>query len=1594
MKATKKAIRVVAALALAVGLASAASAEVTTRKLDNGFTYITGGDDEPQPGVWDGRYQKVLDKATAEGIPVVVFLAKEGCARCNRLELELACGNPEDWATHDTWGDWPDYPSWIKKRGYLLLFGMYGKGDGNKVLSLIKSGKALPQVSVWWDKTGDGKTDVNTKNETWTGKGNQYVSVLMAKSDAVVNKNGGYSTVPEYAGGTFDFEETEYDRLECEAGTKEVSFTLTRGEKESEYASEALLVAKGPDGDGVDRQTISWEEGESSKTVTVNISGANFTEDGQQATIILTDTNGVERATNHVTYVVKENSPENPLWIGERASPKGGAKLRAAVDIDSAHDLEFGEWTMDLAAAKALAASTEGDAFTLVSIAGSLWCPDCANTEKNFLDAKDARGNNRFSEWAKENNVALAAIDVRRFDTNSVETTANRGNSTLLSRTAGSNGKSGRGYLTRKGVSDEEAAAILERNRQLVTTMTASGGFHRPEDANAYRTGVPYFVMLRKDGTVAARFTRYAKSGASASDKWDDVIKRFDEMLAIAGPNGSAHADAAEIENNHAASTEQVIVANGGEAKGEISCTDLRDAYILDKFSGNATIALNVIGESDAQVELSLWQVKDGEAAMITGAFSTGKLSAGVTLKHTFADAGTYAVQVAAKNRDPDAELDAEFSHLSETAMNFTAYTLTSRAIYTPGPAPGAASAPEGSKKVNIQLEADVLYKLDGLDAESEVNAAALEPVEGAAGFYTAKQSGILALDAATEGGEVAYQKWEPGAVGFEPDAVTQDTEVTVSESTNLLVGVRRVTGVSGEVTVKIALNKKETDFYYDLFAVGVEDNKTLPRFKVDGELGFTEKEITWADGQPLEECVDSLLVQAADSEYGLISQYFGPGKVVFDFTIVAQTEAGDMTNVVDNGKFTINFTEDQKPEAGTVAILDVVNDDGDGWVSKQTIYARENGTATLTLGRLEASQGRVRAELTPSVKGVVFGGDYDIIGVQWENHDDADKKVVVTNLPAAGKSVTLTLKASALSPELKVLKGSNVVTIVSIAADAPSFTASLFEGTVYRFASVANVCPVVCEEDDVMSYTKVSGALPAGLKASVDPATKGLLISGVPTGNDGVGKEYTAVFQAVATRGRAKVKGLTTVVSITVKDPVAKGTGADGEALNDAFAKTQKFGDVMVFKTAEDGQSAELAGMLTGLSIPAKGNASAKFICADGKISLSAKSWTDIDDSGDPETNENYGQLKVTLSGKGGYSLDVEANRDGTVSAVLSAGDEMYEKLVFEDSAWSSKNPAKDCVGYYTVTLPVVENPDTTPAIVENRKGVASRAAAYLTFTMNASQANSGTMKWAGMLPNGEKVSGSSVLATLGDEANVYLPYWSFKAKDKFAGVAKILRGAKDLSTEFDGDDDSCYETVFAPELDFGDGLIPVRTVWRHSENSKATTDGDYEVAYDVYGGIYDSSLGLDCCCLDGRGTDEMTFAIEMPAAPSDVYGEFDAVAPLRVKVGEKSISLINGGGEQKATLKFDAKTGVVSGKFNLSYTDGAGKAKTVSASYNGVVQLGFGDSCGCATNPQPFVNGFWVFGDKLSYPNAAGRNATINVKRGASAIIDVLLY
>lgn len=179
-------------------------------------------------------------------------------------------------------------------------------------------------------------------------------------------------------------------------------------------------------------------------------------------------------------------------------------------------------------------AAAVGDAYTLVSVQGSLWCPDCERTEANFLNLTNAAGENRFRAWAKARQIALVAADIPNYNGPDV---TNRTRATLFSReaytAADGTGRSGRAYLSRKAISDAEAQAELERLHRLAVANTAQGGFHRPEDRNANRTGVPIFVLVRKDGTVAGRFTRFASVSPTEADRgnFDAYVRRIEELI-------------------------------------------------------------------------------------------------------------------------------------------------------------------------------------------------------------------------------------------------------------------------------------------------------------------------------------------------------------------------------------------------------------------------------------------------------------------------------------------------------------------------------------------------------------------------------------------------------------------------------------------------------------------------------------------------------------------------------------------------------------------------------------------------------------------------------------------------------------------------------------------------------------------------------------------------------------------------------------------------------------------------------------------------------------------------------------------------------
>ncbi|MGN0847973.1 MAG: hypothetical protein ACI4RA_11420, partial [Kiritimatiellia bacterium] len=804
----------------------------------NGVVYETDG--EIVPGQWNSQFAKAKALADETDTPLVVFWANPGCAYCRRTEEAMAL---------------PEFRAWMEERQYLFVFALGADTpDGSAAKSFARSpSRQFPYVGVYWPRGLENSTKNPEKFSGRSGsmpvKQGSLGGQLMASVDRFV---GSYE-VP-FKGGTFEIEESAFHRLEADAATTTIPVTLTRRASVAtkEAASSVRVIL--PDGTTNATITVDWTAASGTvRTIDVAIPEGAFTAPGQQMTLEVVDDEGEVQDTTHITYVEEANSAHNPLWLGEDG-------------------VDFGVWTMDLDAAKGLVEKAEGAAYTLALVQGALWCPDCEGVTTNFLAATNAAGENAFAAWARAHQVALVSIDVPRFDTNTVESTR----PTLLSRElrAGSldpKERSGLGYLSRKGVKDETAAEVLERNRQLVTLNTAEGGFHRPENASPYRTGVPMFVMLRKDGSVAARLTRFADMGReTAAEKWDYYIKRFDEMLALA--TAGEHAD--DIENNDAASTKDELAANGGAAAGELSHVDAADVFKLVGVTGAAVQRVRISGATMADVK---FYTLDDAGRMVEE--KTVSLPVEGEFETTFTTVGDHFVKVSVNDKA------GAFDVASGVAGNFVAYSLTSEvAVFVPVEARATGAAAAGSTDVAVRLEEGMNYMFEGVSTEANADVLTFEKAEGAGAIYTAKATGDQILKLTDAGGSFVYRRWVPGTVAFGETANRSEVRENAGSWT---IPVVRTDGASGAVTVKIAVNAEETDYL---------TNEGKARYV------FAEQTLTWADG---ETAATNVVVKLLDD-----TQFDGDGKVVLEMTLV------DGVAALGAAKYVLTVRENEKADA------------------------------------------------------------------------------------------------------------------------------------------------------------------------------------------------------------------------------------------------------------------------------------------------------------------------------------------------------------------------------------------------------------------------------------------------------------------------------------------------------------------------------------------------------------------------------------------------------------------------------------------------------------------------------------------------------
>ena len=1618
MKIMKSMIRLVVACGAIIAAFALEAATYNKVEYSNSTTIV--------PGKWFSKFSSVLNYANTNNVPMVVFWGNEGCGHCKHTEEKL--------------GTSADFKAWMEESGIVFAYvindlNLSGSAAQNAKL-YAKSGSEYPFIGVYWKSNTQGQRvggKMSTSAKTYPG---HFCGRDMS---AAAIKKKILSYIPDWSpekGGEFNFTESEGNRYEAEAGTASVTVSLTRRSAAAKDAYDNTVEVILPDG-STTNTTLSWKAGEASKDYVVPMPDLSDLKDGDIITIRM---DGNDKNTLKVHFVGAEVSAANPLGPGERTVGEWSAK-KGMLNASAAEPLEPGEWTMDFDVATQTVARATGKAYTLVAVQGSLWCHDCANTERNFLSITNAAGENMVQKWAKDNSVALVTIDVPNYSTDDPDGTDSP---CLLTRTAvkttlawevpqfpyyfydlsqggapqslaTATERSGLGYLTRKGISDEAAAEQLALFRNLVTRNTDEGGFHRPEDTNPARTGIPIFVLLRKDGTVAARLTQFAAVSPYKYDKngnliatetrTANILKRFDEMLAIADA-AEGDADFSEIENNFPSDGAIPAEVDGDAANGQISHVDFRDAFRLDGVTGAARLRLSVTNENDAAKATVTLFVKDPATGKIVqyGQPSEAKaLKDGIEVEADIKSVGTtYALVKAADITD------AAFDVYSAKVANVHPFTLAATfEAALPQEAKATAKA-NAEGKVKVELESGAKYKFEGLKS---VPVGVFDTTND---IYTSKTNGVVALE--VEDGELTYQKWVPGTVGF------GGKDLSVKEnSAAVTVSFGRSGGTSGDVTVRVFIDRDATDYFYDLWD-DTETYKQIPRFSIDGAWDFLpadlektfETNITYREGQDLATCTNTYTI-GFDLTPAELKKYFGDGKIVLGLEVVA----GGAT--LGKSSFTINVAETSTQKPGTVFVKGA-----DPFFAKPyTVYAKASSSVDVTLGRATALEGIVRTKFSAKGGSPTYLGDAETFddGYQyWANHDDADKTVTVTNLPAAGKTLTLTL--APVSPLKIRSKGTATVKIVSVADDATEFEEAEFAFTnLIRYTACSLACPFT---DDyagaryAITPKKLSGSIPSGLSAKVIGGA--LVFAGAPTKTG----TFTAVYQLVDNRGTKKspknVGGMPVKVTFRVVDP-AKAASSEDPAVqaiaNPAIAATRTLSDLMVWGRDEN-EIGRLAGKLT-VTIPPTGKVSAKYACSAGTISFGATSWN-AKTVGEEEADGTYeATLQPTKKAYTNYTLAVTALADGKVMATVTdpAYPDVELTALSNGRVWTAGNAKKKIAahtaaawkGRYTVTIlpagaTVWVGPESsaTNALCGEKEeaipGIAPTGAGYLALTMTAAtDINAGRMRWAGKLANGTALSGSTILTegtpdfpgdeeTAGDYA--YLPIFTRVTTKLTKSISTLDQFATILKIEKDGA--SCLRAIMPAET-------LVRGEWRHTVTKPAGRD-DFDFRMDVFafGSYYTAAKRLSACCEESYVEKQQQMnvggldwiGLGSPAAVDPV-----AITVKDGKTAAKDTIAVNAksgaANPRKLTLKLNRTTGVVTGTFALPYTTASGAAKTVTATWQGVILSGWGCPCGgCWDLPEeldlesiflPFICGGYTFSDAVT-----GESGAMTVRRGGT--------
>lgn len=446
------------------------------------------------------------------------------------------------------------------------------------------------------------------------------------------------------------------------------------------------------------------------------------------------------------------------------------------------------------------------------------------------------------------------------------------------------------------------------------------------------------------------------------------------------------------------------------------------------------------------------------------------------------------------------------------------------------------------------------------------------------------------------------------------------------------------------------------------------------------------------------------------------------------------------------------------------------------------------------------------------------------------------------------------------------------------------------------------------------LTVRRQEGSLPSGITVSVRNGH--LVVSGVPSRVD----KTEAVYVVKAWDSNWRYLGSQEIViAFTVRD-------ADFSATIPSLAATQTYRNLPVVD-----QDDCVRGLLT-VTVPATGRLSAKYRSGGETFSYRSSHWSAYLPLED--------RMSAALAGIGAAAgeMQVELRRAGgtvTFDDPLGGGPVAVE---LPTAVWSRQTPATGWKGQYTVQLPQTNRVGQVP-FPTNLTG-----AAYLALRMTNDVACSrGAMIYAGVLPNGQAVSGSSVLLAE-DAFAAVLPI--FQA-DSSAAAPFSFSGALALAANAATDEGKKWCVTDA-----------TRVVW-------AADDSDL-VDFEVYGGYYDCRGIYAAFQVDYRGElDNFYFHADTGSQTYGRYGagaKMDAV-PSTVSADNRPSLVAGASNPQHVTLQFSLLTGVVSGTLRIPFADGGETAVT----YRGIALPGWqqcGECSGYVT--RPWAAGSCSFADR----------------------------